>query len=511
MTPDAMDQPNVSSVESGYRARHGLDPTPWVSVTLLLALAAFLRFYRLDDQLWLDEIASLTGAYRKPFLEILTTFSGWQHPLYDLLARASLVLLGESALAIRLPAAIFGVGGVLIFYRLARRLSGRGESLLAGALMAVSYHHIFFSQNARGYSAYLFFALATTDVFLELLETMRWRTALAYVGLAAMTVYTHPFGLFVPAGHMLVGLPVAWSRQRAGDRTTPTPAQLLGIAVLTNLAILVLYAPFIRDGIVFSLTTGRTAGPAPRVFALVPELLEGLRAAFHGWSGVILAGAIGAIGAVDYLRRRPVAVAALAFPLLVAAAAVGLLGVGVRPRYFLLALPLGYLAGTRGLVVVARTVLEGGLRLPAERTARLRGALAVFVVLLAAVPLIRYYGYPKQDYLGALQTVRALAIKGDRVVAADLAGHAIQAYYAPDYPVIEDLTDLLGEEAGGRRVWVVTTLERVMAKRDPKFLAYLHRHYRLVRVLPGSLGDGAMRIYMREAVRSQASNGPIFD
>lgn len=483
----------------------------WASVGLLLVLAGFLRFYWLDSQLWLDEISALHG-YRKPFLEILTTFPGYfPNPLYELLAHASLVLLGDTALAIRLPAAIFGVGGVLIFYRLACRLSGRGEGLLAGVLMAVSYHHIFFSQNARGYTAYLFFALATTDVFLGLLETMRWRTALAYVGLAAMTVYAHPFGLFVPAGQILVALPVAWSRQRRGDRTTPTLAHLLGIAVLTNLAILVLYAPFIRDSIAFSLTAGRTAGHGPRVFGLIPELLEGLRAAFHGWFGVVVAATFGAIGTVDYVRRQPVALGALVFPLLLAAAVIGALNVGVHGRYFLLALPLGYLIGTRGLVVVTRILLERGFGLTAPRSAKVQAASALLLVLLATVPLIRYYAYPKQDYLGALQTVRALAAPEDRVVAADLAGHAIRAYYAPDYPVVEGLTDLLGEEAGGRRVWVVTTLERVLASRDPRLLAHLHRHYQLVQVLPGTLGDGAMRIYMREEVRSQASNGPLFD
>jgi hypothetical protein len=50
----------------------------------------------------------------------------------------------------------------------------------------------------------------------------------------------------------------------------------------------------------------------------------------------------------------------------------------------------------------------------------------------------------------------------------------------------------------GRRVWVVTTIERVMAHREPDLLTHLHRHYRLVQVLPGSLSDGPMRIYMRE-------------
>jgi hypothetical protein len=489
-------------VYTNPRKREHPDLMFWASLALLVIFAGFFRFYRLDTQLWLDEISGLHN-YRKPFLEILTTFPGhFPNPLYELLAHASLVLLGESALAIRLPAALFGVAGVLIFYRLARRFSGPREALFAGALFAVSYHHIFFSQNARGYTAFLFFALAATDILLKLIDSMRWHTALAYVGLAAMTTYAHPFGLFVPAGQMLIALPVAWFRRRQGYLTAPAPIHLLAVAMLTNLTILILYAPFIRESIAFSLTAAKTAGHGPRILSLLPELLEGLRAGFSGWPVVILAAAVGTIGTLDLLRREPVALATLVAPLIVAAAVVGTMGLGVHARYFILALPIGYLVGIRGVVLVARTFLEQGLGLPSWRSLQLQRALAVLMVLLAVVPLIRYYTYPKQDYLGALSEVRALAAPADRVVAADLAGHAIRDYYAPNFPVVEDLSDLLHEEATGCRVWVVTTLERVVGADDPLLMTHLHRNYQLIQVLPGTLGDGAMRIYKREPMGS---------
>jgi hypothetical protein len=105
--------------------------------------------------------------------------------------------------------------------------------------------------------------------------------------------------------------------------------------------------------------------------------LEGLRVDFFGWAGVVLAATVGAIGTVDFLRRHPVALAVLVFPLLVTAAAVGVLGVGVHARYFLLALPVGYLVGTHGLVVAARSVLQRGMRLAEARAVRVEGALAV--------------------------------------------------------------------------------------------------------------------------------------
>jgi uncharacterized membrane protein len=46
-------------------------------------------------------------------------------------------------------------------------------------VLAVSYHHIFFSQNARGYSAALFFALATSGLLIRALWDDRgWRWCL---------------------------------------------------------------------------------------------------------------------------------------------------------------------------------------------------------------------------------------------------------------------------------------------------------------------------------------------
>jgi mannosyltransferase len=470
----------------------------WVVAGLLIALASVLRFYGLDGQLWFDEISALRG-YRKPFLETLTTFPiFFPNPLYELLAHASLVSFGESAASIRLPAAVFGVGCVLIFYRLAQRCLGPGEAVLAATLLAVSYHHVYYSQDARGYTTYLFFALLATDRLLVLLETMRWRTALTYAAASALATYAHPFGLFVLAGHMLVALPTAWSRRNAGDRVAPTPTQVIATAALGTVATLILYAPLIRDSVAYAFTEARSVGHGPRVLALLPELIEGMRASF-GSSPVLLLGVVvGALGASDLFRRCPVALSLLVTPLTISAITIAVLGAGVHPRYFLLALPLAYMVGTRGLTQGLRWLLERVPWLSAKNLFRAQIACAVLITIVACVPLLRYYALPKQDFVGAIREVHDLAGPEDQVVAADLAGRAITGYYDPDFRVVDDLEGLLRVEAMGRRVWVVTTLERPMAERAPELLARLHRQYERVRVLAGSVGDGSLRIYMRE-------------
>lgn len=485
----------------------GFVSQPWLCVGSLLILASALRFYQLDSQLWLDEISALRG-YRKPFLVTLTTFPVFfPNPLYELMAHACLVLFGESALSVRLPAAVFGVAGVLIFYRLARRCLGSGEALLAGALLAVSYHHVFYSQDARGYTTYLFFALLATDRLIALLETMRWRTAFAYAAVSAMAAYAHPFGLFVLLGQMIVAVPTALSRRRAGDRTAPAPVQIIGTAALGGLAVLILYAPLIQDSIAYAFTEARTETHGPRGLALLPELVEGLRAGFGGWPVLILGIVLGVKGTLDLLRRHPVAFSLLAAPLIISTLTMAALGAGIHPRYFLLALPLAYLVGTRGLMQAVRWLLEGALRLSMATSFRAQIVFGVLVAILACFPLLNYYAMPKQDYVGALRGIRELAHPEDRVVAASAAprtvsGRLVWEYYDSNLQVVDGMEDLLQVEAAGRRVWVVTTLERVMSGRAPKLLTHLHRQYRLIRVLPGSVGDGAMRIYVREAASS---------
>jgi 4-amino-4-deoxy-L-arabinose transferase-like glycosyltransferase len=470
---------------------------PWFVAGLLLALATALRFYHLDGQLWLDEISALRG-YRKPFLETLTTFPVFfPNPLYELIAHASLVSLGESAASIRLPAAVFGVGSILIFYRLAQRCLRPGEAVLAAALLGVSYHHVYYSQDARGYTAYLFFALLAADRLLALLETMRWRTAFTYTAGSALATYAHPFGIFVLVGQIPVALATAWSRRKTGVR--PTPTDVLATGALGALATIILYAPLIRDSMEYAFTEARNATHGPRMLALLPELIEGMRASF-GASPVLLLGVVvGVIGAFDLARRRAVALSLLVAPLVISALTIAVLGAGVHPRYFLLALPLGYLVGTRGLVRVVGWLLERVPWLSAENRFRTQIAIAVLVTIVACIPLLRYYSLPKQDYLGALREVRQLAGPEDQIVTADLAGTAITAYYDPHLRVVNRLQDLLEIEASSRRVWVLTTLERVMAGRAPDLLTRLHGQYELVRTLAGSVGDGSLRIYMREA------------
>jgi mannosyltransferase len=114
----------------------------------IAAVAAVLRAISLNDGLWFDEILTLVLFARPPLERIVTEYpNSNNHPLYSILAHVSMAGFGEHAWSLRLPAMIFGVAAVPAVYAVARLVSDRRESLLAAALMAVSYHAVWFRRT----------------------------------------------------------------------------------------------------------------------------------------------------------------------------------------------------------------------------------------------------------------------------------------------------------------------------------------------------------------------------
>jgi uncharacterized membrane protein len=141
----------------------------WAVLGLLLLIGGLIRMYRLPNGLWFDEIQTLVDYVRLPMGHILTTYNSQnQHLFYSVLAGATTGIFGESAATLRLPAAVFGVASLAAMYFFARMVTGRIESLLATALLTFSYHHVWFSQNARGYTGLLLFTLLASGFFVRL-------------------------------------------------------------------------------------------------------------------------------------------------------------------------------------------------------------------------------------------------------------------------------------------------------------------------------------------------------
>lgn len=139
----------------------------WAAIGVILLLATFLRFHGLNEPgLWLDEV-SYTFAAQKPIIDQITnpsdTLGGYLSvdPTLSALPFSLSLKLGFSNFLARFPAAIFGVLGVALIYRVGRTLFGNRVALTAALLLSTSSFHILYSQEARSYAQFVFFVLAS--------------------------------------------------------------------------------------------------------------------------------------------------------------------------------------------------------------------------------------------------------------------------------------------------------------------------------------------------------------
>jgi 4-amino-4-deoxy-L-arabinose transferase-like glycosyltransferase len=456
------------------------------AIAVTLAAAVALRLIGLGSGLWFDEIVTLVESARLPLRQILTEFPGVNaHPLYSVLAHGSLALFGESAWALRLPAAIFGVATVGVAYGLGARLTSRPEAWAGAALLAASYHHIWFSQNARGYTLVGVLTLLATLLLLRAADTGRSRDYVLYALTCAAGVYTHLTMAFVVAGHALVLL-AGWAAGWRPARPLPLRPLIwawMGAALLSAIA----YAPFM-DGLLAEMNadaTQQAAQVATARWALGEAVRQFLSGA--GVPAAIAGGLLAAAGALSLWRRQPLAVALLVAPGVVTGVALAALGHPLRPRFvFFLAGAAAIVAG-RGLGVLADAI-RGRIRL-GQSPATTVLVLTLLCIAASAPGLARLYQLPKQDFAGAVRYLDGAAAQGARITAAGPACFPLEAYYdRASWTCLMTLDDWRDATRSPPRVLIVHTLTDYVD--DPALGAELRTNCPEVARFPGTLGGG---------------------
>ena len=231
------------SERSRLPARAGL------ALAAILALAAALRVDRLAETpagLFADEAAiaanalalgasgrDLAGA-RLPLYSRLRSFEVdgiggiVSQPLFQYASVPFARVLGRSETAVRLPAAAFGVLGVIAAYLLGGALFGRPVGIAAAALLAIAPWHLHFSRV--GFEAVSLPALLALGVW-QLLRGLERPPCLAIgAALLALATYAYPVGrLFVPI--LVVGLALAYGRRLVARRRSLVAAVLVFAAL----------------------------------------------------------------------------------------------------------------------------------------------------------------------------------------------------------------------------------------------------------------------------------------
>ena len=199
----------------------------WLAAAAALTiLGAALRLHHLDAQeLWLDEALQLRMATTPNLGEALRL--EYSPPLGYLLWRGWVGSFGESELAMRSLAAIFGILFVPAAIATGRAILSPSAGLWAGAVAATSPLHVYYSQEARAYSL-LCLAIALAHLSLwRALERPRPRAFAAFAASACLALLTHHYAALALAP----ALPLLWLWPRDAETTRRRRGLLLaGVA-----------------------------------------------------------------------------------------------------------------------------------------------------------------------------------------------------------------------------------------------------------------------------------------
>lgn len=460
-------------------------PMVWlVGITLV---GAALRLYGLGGELWYDEIQTLLRHVDRPALE-LVLWPGDRnvHLLYTLLLEATTSTWGFEEWAVRLPAAAFGIATIPAVYALGRTFLRSREALLAAALLAVSYHHVFFSQNARGYSSLVLFTTLSTTVLIRALREDRRRDWLAYVASAFLGVATTLHGGLVVAGQALALPFVALRLRTSGIGIRPLVGKATLAIGVTGLAALDLYGTALSGLLPVAARARERAVETGEPRPFWSELWTGLADGFGeiGLLALVVLAVPLLVGTIRVTRRHPMVVTLLVAPIATTSLAMTATGFHVFPRYFLWAVPVFAL-----LVVGSVAALVPSARwLPAAVVAVLGTA--------SAVALPTSYHVPKQPTRTSLAWVLETSDPGDVLVSDPETTPGVRFYLprlvAGDRRRVEPVRSVEGLESierahPGARLWVLTTeLDGLPLDVVPLRAPLAHR-YRRVKTFPATI------------------------
>jgi mannosyltransferase len=439
------------------------------AVTALLLLAAFLRFFRLDQQsMWFDEAARLLIA-RLDWRAILSNTGRDTLPPFFHFTTHLWLQLDSSDFWLRLPPAFAGILLVAVVYRLASDWFDRKTAVIAAFLTAISPYQIFHAQQANLYSLFNLLAALQILFFWRAIQRSGRYAWLAYTLVTAAGLYTHYFAAWVT---IVLHLFVLLSGNRYRPRWLSLALADAGVALL----FLPQLATFLREAGVVS--AGFWLTP-PTIFAPLTTLI--LYIANYSLSSNVFTFALFAIIAFLFiglfeltyqLRRNPSQRHVTALVLLLAFLPIA--AVWLLSQYIPLFLDRTLIIVTPAFfILLARFIAQAPWKSPTRY-------LALAVVAIMLLSLFNYYTNPlyfKPDYRAAATFINGRQQSGDAILHTSNGSYLPFLLYqppaahfllagdpAPHHPpnlheVVGGRTIQPAELAAYQRLWLVVALE----------------------------------------------------
>ena len=420
----------------------------WLLAGITL-LALILRFYKLGEwSFWIDEIFTVNRAqiHYSTLEDVSRNIppAGLWLPLSLLATSGTFTIFGVSEWSARLVPSLIGVLSIPILYSPTKKLFGPGVALIAALLLGVSPWHLYWSQNARFYTALLLFYALASFAFFYGIE----RDRPAYLALFAGLFYLAASERLLAAllGPVVLGyLILVWLlpfEKPAGFRLRNL---LLLAAPGLAFGLFELYS-IVRTGsstllYVFDVFAGQSIDSPLRLLIVIFFNIGIPVVSLAFFSGIYLVWQKSRIGLLLFLS-------AVVPPLVLAAINPY---VFIVDRYAFMVLPFWIILGAVGVVELFRATGEHRMLLAA-------GVLALLLVDAAGNHLLYYqinHGN-RPDWRSAFYFIEERKSDGDVIVSA--VENIGDYYLAEDIMPLADI-DPIAIRDGTQRYWFVIDSE----------------------------------------------------
>ncbi|MFH1618286.1 MAG: glycosyltransferase family 39 protein [bacterium] len=181
---------------------------------LAVSAGIILRFCRLGEALWLDEVLSLNTASLGAagiLKDLAQGPSGANPPLFFLLLAGWMIFFPGTDASLHFFTALIGTLGVGIAWKVSAGLAGRRAGAAAAALLALHPFHIAHSQELRTYGLLVIFTFLSFYFLERALEKDRWRDWLLFSAAGLACLYIHNYAIFLVAAEIAAGAAASFS------------------------------------------------------------------------------------------------------------------------------------------------------------------------------------------------------------------------------------------------------------------------------------------------------------
>jgi len=174
----------------------------YILLVIIILSGAFLRLYKLGSQsMWTDEASGVIISHDS-IANIIKNYDD-QPPFYYLLTHLMLKF-GNSDFIVRLPSAIFGILAIYLIFLATKSMFDIKTGIISSFLLSVSLYHIYYSQEARAYTALVFFTVSSLYFIWQAIISNKYKYWVGFIFSTLLGLYSHYMYSFVLFVNVLI-------------------------------------------------------------------------------------------------------------------------------------------------------------------------------------------------------------------------------------------------------------------------------------------------------------------